>query len=53
MRRKPPPRYVGLCLVIPDGVPFEDRLTGETVIRERTEQRLCPVPRLTPALTLA
>lgn len=48
MRRKPPPRYVGLCLVIPDGVVFEDRLTGEPVIRKRTE-RMRPVPALAPA----
>jgi hypothetical protein len=49
VKPKRPPRNIGLCLVIPDGVVFADRLDGETVIRCRTERQV-PVPgrRLTP-----
>lgn len=43
MTRKFPARRLGLCLTIPDGVTFADRLTGESVVRERTEQEV-PVP---------
>lgn len=49
-RHRGAPRYVGLTLVIPDGVAFEDWLTGETVVRKRTERMMHPRSRsLTPA----
>jgi hypothetical protein len=38
MRRNQPPRFTGLHLEVPDGVTFEDRLTGEAVVRTRTER---------------
>lgn len=41
------PRYAGLTLVVPDGVTFQDWLTGEEVIRDRTERK---VPVRTPLL---
>lgn len=33
---------MGLTLAIPDGVAFEDWLTGETVVRKRTERMVHP-----------
>jgi len=53
MRRTPRPRYFGLCLTIPDGVIMEDRLTGEDVVRTRTERDPRILARLRPVLTPA
>lgn len=54
MRRKLPATVIGLGLIVPDGVVFADRLTGEAVIRCRTELQLeVPPNRLTPVLTPA
>jgi hypothetical protein len=47
MKKKP--RFTGLCMTIPDDVVFQDWLTGEPVIRRRTEQAVrVPLLRLTP-----
>jgi hypothetical protein len=54
MRRKLPATVIGLGLIVPDGVVFADRLTGDPVVRCRTEQQLqIPPNRLTPVLTPA